>query len=36
MTASSVQRLALLVHPARPVETAVASLTQWADQNGMP
>lgn len=36
MTASSVQRLALLVHPARPVENAVAALTQWADQSGMP
>jgi NAD+ kinase len=36
MPASSVQRLALLVHPARPIENAVASLTQWADQNGLP
>lgn len=36
MAATAVQRLALLVHPARPIENAVASLTAWADQNGMP
>jgi NAD+ kinase len=36
MPASPVERLALLVHPARPIEDAVASLTAWAGQNGLP
>ena len=36
MVAGVFRRLALVVHPTRPVEGAVATLTRWTRERGLP